>query len=103
MARAKRAPNGDQVVPRPRLACCGGWEAHRRSCAVCPPVYEPAEGEPAALQRRCPACGAARGSWCGGFNDVHLERLTKAERAARLAELEREADRVRHLEAALQG
>jgi hypothetical protein len=36
--------------------------------------YEPHPDDPPALLKRCPACNADVGSWCGGAGDVHKER-----------------------------
>lgn len=36
--------------------------------------YEPAPGEPEALQRVCPVCPADIGEWCGSMGDIHSER-----------------------------
>lgn len=37
--------------------------------------YEPHENDHDALTRACPVCPAGIGSWCGGVDDVHAERI----------------------------
>lgn len=58
-----------------------------------PRYYEPHESDPPALTRPCKVCKAPIGSWCGGFGDIHDERLTPEE--LRSVQAKREEERKR--------
>lgn len=36
--------------------------------------YDAHPNDPAALKYPCPICPADVGEWCGGANDIHVER-----------------------------
>lgn len=42
--------------------------------------YKPHKDDPPALRINCPVCPAKAGTWCGGKDDVHQERVKAAPR-----------------------